>query len=235
MRLRKLLPAAVLAGGLVLTVGSPAHAEDPGKKEGKHLVECVEDALRENRSEIDKLSYDAFERALEDCKKAKSLITPALSEIVWGSIAFAVVAFALMKLAFPALKKGLKEREERIRADLEAAETAREEARAEKARYEQQLGDARGEANRIVEQSRQDAEQVRADLISRAETEAADIRNRAQDDIRLATERAMSDLTHRVADLSIELAEKIVERNLDRDTQMALVESYISSVGNGGK
>jgi F0F1-type ATP synthase membrane subunit b/b' len=43
----------------------------------------------------------------------------------------------------------------------------------------------------------------------------------------------MSDLQHQVTDLSIELAEKIVERNLDPDTQRALVESYISSVGTG--
>jgi F0F1-type ATP synthase membrane subunit b/b' len=42
----------------------------------------------------------------------------------------------------------------------------------------------------------------------------------------------MADLQSRVADLSIELAERIVERSLDRDTQLALVESYISEVGS---
>ena len=42
----------------------------------------------------------------------------------------------------------------------------------------------------------------------------------------------MADLRTEVADLSIELAEKIVERNLDRDTQMQLVDNYIDSVGS---
>ena len=42
----------------------------------------------------------------------------------------------------------------------------------------------------------------------------------------------MSDLKAQVADLSIGLAERVVERNLDRDTQVALIESYINSVGN---
>ena len=42
----------------------------------------------------------------------------------------------------------------------------------------------------------------------------------------------MADLQAQVADLSIELAEKIVERNLDRDTQIALIESYINQVGS---
>jgi len=57
-------------------------------------------------------------------------------------------------------------------------------------------------------------------------------RARAQEDIRLATERAMADLQSRVAELSIELAEKVVERNLDRDTQIALIENYINQVGS---
>jgi F-type H+-transporting ATPase subunit b len=236
MRLRKLLAAAVLAGGLVLTVGSPAYAEDPGKKEGKELFECVEKAIEEHKSEVvGKKNPDVlpFKQALDDCRKAKSLITPALPEIIWGTIAFAVVAFALMKFAFPALKKGLKAREERIREDLEAAEQAREEARADKAEYERQLTEARAEAHKLVEQAREDAERVRADLVARADAEAAEIRARAQEDVRLATERAMSDLQRRVGELSIELAEKIVERSIDPETQRSLVESYITSVGNG--
>jgi F0F1-type ATP synthase membrane subunit b/b' len=42
----------------------------------------------------------------------------------------------------------------------------------------------------------------------------------------------MSELQGRVAQLSIELAEKVVERNLDRDTQVQLIENYINSVGS---
>jgi F0F1-type ATP synthase membrane subunit b/b' len=45
-----------------------------------------------------------------------------------------------------------------------------------------------------------------------------------------SAERAMADLRSRVAELSIELAEKVVERNLDRDTQMNLIENYINQV-----
>ena len=77
------------------------------------------------------------------------------------------------------------------------------------------------------------AESVRQDLIAKAEADAAEIRNRAQEDIRLAQDRALADLRAQVSDLSIELAEKVVEHNLDRDTQIALIENYINSVGNG--
>ena len=217
----------------VLVAGAtPAFAEDPGQKFDKELFECIEKAVDAN-TKGEKVDYTGFANAEEDCKKSKSIISPATPELVWGGIAFAVVAFALMKFAFPGIKKSLKAREDKIRGDLEGAERARREAEDEKVRYEAQLGDARAQANRIVEEAREAAEQVRRDLIARAESDAADIRTRAQEDARLAAERAMSDLQGRVTDLSIELAEKIVERNLDHDTQVALVESYITSVGSG--
>lgn len=235
MRIRRFVAAGVLAGALVVALQVPAYAVDPGKKSGKELVECVKKAVSDNKSAIDKKDYSGFENALEDCKKAKSIITPALPEIIWGGIAFLIVAFLLMKFAFPMLKKTVKAREDKIRGDLESAERARREAEEEKARFDAQLGDARAEGNRIVDEARQTAEGVRKDVVAKAEADAATIRAKAQEDARLATERALSELQHRVGGLSIELAEKIVERNLDRDTQMALVESYISSVGNGGK
>jgi len=232
MRIRKLLAAALIAVAASLALPSAAFAEDPGKKFGKELVECVEAALHDHEGEIAKKDYLGFENALEDCKKAPSLITPAVSEMIWGGLAFLIVLLLLAKFAFPALKKGVKAREEKIRSDLEGAEHARQEAEEERARYQAQIADARGEANRIVEEARVAADQVRQDLTSRAEQEAAQIRARATDDIQAARERALADLRAQVADISIELAEKIVERNIDRSAQEQLIESYISSVGS---
>jgi F-type H+-transporting ATPase subunit b len=233
MRIRRLLAAGLLAGALLVAVAAPASAQDPGKKTGKELVDCVEKALSDNKSSIAKGSYTNFQNDLDNCRKASSLLVPQGSEILWGALAFAIVAFLLMKFGFPALKKTLKAREDRIRDDLEHASTAKEEAEAELSQYRSQLANARSEATQIVEDARVTAEQVRRDLIAKAEGDAAEIRSRAQDDIRLAQERALADLRAQVSDLSIELAEKVVERNLDRDTQLALIENYINSVGNG--
>jgi F-type H+-transporting ATPase subunit b len=231
MRIRRFLLAATIAGVAVFVAAAPASAEDPGKLHGEHLVHCVEEALHDNEEAIADEDYEGFEADLENCSKSKSIIAPAQAELIWGTVAFAVVAFVLVKFAFPMIRKSLADREEKIRGDLERAEQARTEAEEEKRQFEAQLGDARAEGNRIVEEAREAAEQVRRDVTARAESEAAEIRNRAQQDAQLATQRAMSDLQQRVGEISIELAEKIVERNLDRDTQMALVESYISSVG----
>src|SRR3974377_799234 len=95
-----------------------------------------------------------------------------------------------------------------------------------------QLADAGRGGSRIIEEARVEAEELRRQRIAAVEPEIAELRSRASEDIRLATERAMSALRGRVAELAVELAEKVVERNLDRETQFALIENYINQVGS---
>jgi F-type H+-transporting ATPase subunit b len=215
MRIRLLIAAATIA--LAGVVATPAVAQ--AKPKGDAEEECIK--LLEDGKKID------------DCQEAPSLILPETNEIIWGGLAFVVLLLVMWKYALPPVRNMMKQREDRIRDDLERAEQARTEAEGELANYRRQVADARNEAARIIEEARQSADEVKRQIQSQAEADAADIRGRAQEDIRLAAERAQADLQGRVADLSIELAEKIVERNLDRDTQLALVESYIGQVGNG--
>ena len=162
-------------------------------------------------------------------------IVPKMNEVVWGSISFLVLLVLLVKFGFPAVKKTMDARAERIRKSLEEADQTRDEARRILDEYRRQLADARGEAARIIDEARQAAEKLRQDLKRQAETEVADLRQRAQDDIRAEFDRAMSRLRSQAGQLSIELAEKVVERNLDRETNMALVDRFIEQVGSNSK
>lgn len=168
-----------------------------------------------------------------DCHEAPSPIIPEVSEIVWGSISFAVLLFAMVKFAFPALKKSMDARADRIRQNLDDADRVKTEAEGVLSEYQRQLADARNESNRIIEEARQTADQLRRDLMQRAEAEVAELRQRARDDIASAQERATADLRNTVGALAIELAEKVVEANLDREANMRLIEGYIRSVGSG--
>jgi F-type H+-transporting ATPase subunit b len=215
MRIRLLIAAATIA--LAGVVATPAVAQ--AKPKGDAEEECIK--LLEDGKKID------------DCQEAPSLILPETNEIIWGGLAFVVLLLVMWKYALPPVRNMMKQREDRIRDDLERAEQARTEAEGELANYRRQVADARNEAARIIEEARQSADEVKRQIQSQAEADAAATRARAQEDIRLASDRAQADLQGRVAELSIELAEKIVERNLDRDTQLALVESYIGEVGNG--
>ncbi len=167
-----------------------------------------------------------------DCHEAPSPILPETSELVWGIISFSVLVFAMMKFAYPALKKSMDARADKIRENLDEADRVKTEAQSVLSDYQRQLADARNESNRIIEDARQTADQLRRDLMERAETEVAELRQRARDDIASAQERALADLRTNVGTLAIELAEKVVEANLDREANMRLIESYISSVGS---
>ncbi len=164
------------------------------------------------------------------------LILPAIDELIWGAVAFSVVLFVLNKFAFPKLREAVEGREKQIQSDLEAAERARTEAEQEKRQYQQQIADARSEANRIVEEARQQAEQVRKDITARAQTEAEQIVTRARESIEAERSSTIQELQSTIATMSIQLAEKVVGRSIDASAQRELVDAYIRDVagmGNG--
>ena len=163
------------------------------------------------------------------------LILPAFEELLWGIVAFAVVFFVLNKFAFPALRKNVEARDKQIADDLKQAEDAKFEAQRQLDEYKKQLADARSEANKIIEDARQSADQVRKDLIAKAEQEAEQVVSRAQEQIQNERTRAIGELQSTVSELSIELAEKIVNRSIDANTHRDLVDAYIKEVaGTGG-
>jgi F-type H+-transporting ATPase subunit b len=175
----------------------------------------------------------------EEEREGIDLILPAVDELVWGIICFLIVAVVLSKVAFPALRAGIEKREQTIQGNLEESEKARNEAQKQLDEYRKQLADARGEANRIIEEARQSAEQVRKDLTAKAEAEAEQIVARAQEQIEAERARTVTELQSTIAELSIQLAEKVVGRSLDGGSQKELVDAYIKEVGemsssNGG-
>ena len=216
MRVRAALAGVAVAAVAIL--GTPAVAY--AKEKPTEVSKCVENAVKTGQQ-------------ADTCVKAPNPILPAANELVWGSLSFVILFYLLVRFAFPPVKKMMEERTNRIRRDLDDGERVRSEAEAILADYQRQLADARGEANRVIEESRQTAERLRADLVQRAEAEVAELRRRSEEDIRAAQQQALADLQASVKGLVIELAEKVVERNLDRETNMALIESYISQVGSG--
>lgn len=219
MRARSIVLAVLLAGVAVVALPGVAHA---AQGEISHASEeCIK--ILEAGGEID------------DCHEAPNPILPETNELVWGGLAFVVLLVLMWKFGLPPVRQMMKNREDRIRADLERAEQARTEAETALEEYRRQLAEARSDALRIVEEARADAERVRRERMSGIEGEIAELRARAAEDVRLASERAMSELRGKVAALSIELAEKVVEHNLDRATQEALIERYIDQVGSNGR
>jgi F-type H+-transporting ATPase subunit b len=229
MKTRRLLAATAFAALGLIAIPAAAYAVPAGGDEPAGEEELPGPAGHAEEECIHLLEEG---KKIDDCQEAPNPILPAGNEIVWGALAFAVLFLALLKWGLPAVRKSMAAREERIKGDLERAEQARLEAESELATYRQQLAEAKGEATRILEEARQSADEVRRQIRAQAEQEAGDIRARAQEDAGLAIERARAEVQSQVADLAIELAERIVEHNLDRDTQIQLIENYINQVGS---
>lgn len=260
MRIRHLLAAAALsAGTLVVPAGmalaqehtEPTAAEAADSHDGESSDVTVENEVPSAEStgptsdeggeaEDHKFANEEAEHCahrleegavIDDCQQAQSQLVPAWNELFWGGLAFFLVLFALSKFAYPAIKKGMEDRTNRIRESIDEADRAKAEGQAVLADYQRQLADAKTEANRIIDEARQAADAVRTDLIARAEAEVAELRQRSRDDIEASKTRAVADLQAQVGDLTIELAEKIVGRSLDDSTNRALIDNYIAELG----
>lgn len=161
-------------------------------------------------------------------------ILPEADELIFGSLAFLLVFVVLARYAFPRLNQGLKQREEKIRGDLEGAEEARKEAEASLQRYERQLQEARAESGRIIDEARKTAESMRRDLLAKAEEESRAVVARAQEEIRAERDRAIQELRGQLAEWSVDLAGRVVGASLDKKRHLQLVEEYIDEVAGMG-
>lgn len=228
MRFRTLVGALGLAGALVLGVPSAASAEE---SVGGCIVEEFEKAEQSGLEgeELHKL----MEKSAEDCVQAPNPILPAVNEIIWGLASFLILLFVLWKFALPPIRKTMEARVERIRNDLMGAEQARAEAENIQKQYEARLSDANAEAQRILDEARSSAAALKSDLQKRAEADIADLKTRAQADVESAKSQALADLRGDVASIAFGAAEQVVERSLDRDTQIQLIENYINQVETG--
>ncbi|HEY3427162.1 MAG TPA: F0F1 ATP synthase subunit B, partial [Acidimicrobiia bacterium] len=159
-----------------------------------------------------------------------SLVLPETNELIAGIVAFIIVFFFVWKWALPAVNRTLEARQKAITGKLEDAERAKNEAENLRKDYEQQMADARSKGNAMIEEARKSAEQMKSDLIARAQAEADGIVAKARDEAGEEKSRALSDARREVANLSIDLAERVVGKNLDRETQLGLVDQYIAEL-----
>jgi F-type H+-transporting ATPase subunit b len=159
-------------------------------------------------------------------------LMPETPELIWGLVAFLLLLGIMYKFVFPNANQMLEQRSAAIVGKMEEADTKLAEAEEARGRFEAQLADARGEANRIIEDAKSTAESLRADVVRKAEAEAAAIVERAQADIAAERERALQELRTQVGVISVELASRIVERELDAGTHQVLVDEYIQRLAS---
>jgi diguanylate cyclase (GGDEF)-like protein len=108
--------------------------------------------------------------AVEDRAEGIELF-PDSAELVWGAVAFLALLAFMYKFVFPKLNSTLEERSAAIQGRMEEAEAKLQEAEASKRAFEASIADAKGEAQRIIDEAKVTADQLRADVVARAEQE----------------------------------------------------------------
>jgi F-type H+-transporting ATPase subunit b len=164
----------------------------------------------------------------------KEDLYPHAAELIVGAIAFAILFFFMWKWVLPRASALLDERRTQIQGQLEQAEQTRQAADKELADYRAQLAGARDEANRIIEEARTTADQLRRDIQAKAEEESHAIVERAQEEIRAERDRVFQDLRTQVGEIAVDLAGRVVNKELDKTAHERLIDEYIDAVASDG-
>ena len=159
------------------------------------------------------------------------LLTPGSGIIIWQAIIFLLLFILLSKFAWKPILGSLKEREESIQNALDTADKARAEMAKLTADNENLLKQAREERDKMLKEAREVANRLKDEAQSDAKKAADKIITDARAAINVEKEAALRDVRTQVAMFSLEVAEKLIKKNLSSDKeQKGLVEGYIKDL-----
>jgi F-type H+-transporting ATPase subunit b len=159
------------------------------------------------------------------------LMTPSTGAIFWLILTFAALLYILRKLAWKPLLQMLDEREGQIRASLEQAEKAGQEAKKTLAEQSAILDAARKEAQEILAKARQAAEVTKAEVVQKATAEATQVAERAQREIQLSRDKAIADIKALAVELSMAATSKLIGKSLDKKEHEKLISESVQKAG----
>lgn len=159
------------------------------------------------------------------------LLTPASGLLFWQLIIFVALFVLLTKMAWKPILSSLKERETSIQTALDSAEKAKEEMASLKSDNEKLLKQAREERDHILRDAREAANRMHDQAQADAKKNADRIIQDAKAVINIEKQAALRDVRAQVAQFSLEVAEKLIKKNLANDkAQKDLVESFIKEL-----
>jgi F-type H+-transporting ATPase subunit b len=158
------------------------------------------------------------------------LVQPDPGLFIWTILTFLVLLTLLAKFAWRPLIEALDSRQQSIRKALDDAQ----QATLELERLEQEsakiIRTARLEADGIITESRADGERLREEMRQTARAEADGIVRNAERQIQLETARALQQIRIEAVELSVQIASKIIQRNLSREDNERLIEDALKQV-----
>ena len=135
------------------------------------------------------------------------------------------------KLLLNPVKKVIAERKAKADSQIADAEKLRTEAEAMKAEYEQNLQNARAEANEIVANAQKTATARGEEIVGEARAQAAALKQKAEADIAQERKKAVNEVKDEIGGMAMEIASKVVEREIKEADHQDLIDEFIKNVG----
>ena len=135
------------------------------------------------------------------------------------------------KLLLNPVKKVIAERKAKADSQIADAEKLRTEAEAMKAEYEQNLQNARTEANQLVAAAQKTAAARSEELLGEARAQAAALKQKAEADIAQERKKAVNEVKDEIGGMAMEIASKVVEREIKEADHQDLIDEFIKNVG----
>jgi F-type H+-transporting ATPase subunit b len=160
-----------------------------------------------------------------------NLVKPEFGLIFWMTVTFLIVFFLMKKFAWGPILKMIQEREESIESALNSAQKAKDEMAELQNNNEKLLAEARLEKDKMLKEAREIKDTMISDAKDAAQKEALRIMADARNTIQNEKMAAINELKNQVALMSVDIAEKIIRKDLSKDeSQKTLVASLINDV-----
>jgi len=155
------------------------------------------------------------------------LLNVDIGSAIWNLLIFGAVFLILAFFVWPPILQGLQAREEKIRSDLVGAEEARKEAAMLKTDLQAQLDDAQTQVQAMLAEARRDAESAGQRIVDQSKEEADRQRTRAVADIETAKKVALSEMADQTSNIAMALAKQVVGRELKADDHAELIRQSL--------
>lgn len=161
---------------------------------------------------------------------------PLVTLVPWTFIAqicnLFIQVFLIKKFLYKPVKEMIEKRQKLATEELDKARQANEEANKMKVEYEAGLLEARNEANEIIAEANKLAAQKSETIINKANEEAVALKNKATADIEQEKKAALNTLKDEIGTMAMDIAEKVIEREVNEDDHKKLVNEFIQNVGD---
>jgi F-type H+-transporting ATPase subunit b len=175
------------------------------------------------------LTQEQAAAAGEEAAKG-GLLSPSGGLMFWTLIIFVILFVVLSRYAFKPITAAVEAREKALEEAINGAKADREAAAALLAEHRTQLDAGRAEAQKLITEGRAIGDKVRAEMIEETRGQQQEMLDRARKEIEAEKLRAIAELRREAVDLAISGASKVIEKNLDDESNRKIVESFLSTI-----